>query len=434
MPEYFVDCHCHLFNVEDIPLYSTVARIESLPNSVLSLALLFGMHKSEMNNRRAFIDFFDRQRRTNTEWLANGIADAIAQFPSMGAPATIITPLVMDFDQIADSLEDVAYQTRRLRNEVFDANLPRATKVLPFVGIDLRKVSAWNDVVTEFDALLAKCGPMKSKAKRGNPALLANGDIIGVKLYPAIGFNPFADGGAINIDPKRKEFYELCNQRNIPITAHCQHSSFYGHDVDQKEADGYNHPVNWKKVLQQMEGDSLRLNFGHFGGEKEIKKAVLPDVVYEASGDKGPREEIAGESWTHVLLCLLKQYEHTYADISAFDYSDKDAVLALAWLLVLDEMDDLDRRLDLTPQPRKLKEKLLWGSDIPMILGKPKGGHVEKYMDYLKQFVRAMNIADLRSKTYDRPLKRKHTIPDPDDLIERITCKNPMRFLFGMDL
>ena len=434
MSDYFVDCHCHLFNIEYVPLYSTISKIGSLPNSVLSLALLFGLHKSEITNRRAFIDFFDRQRRANTEWLAKEIIDAIPQLPAGGAPDSIITPLIMDFDEISDSLEDVAYQTKRLRDEVAGASVPGVTKIFPFLGLDLRKVSSWNNVATGFDDLLSRCGGMKSRAKRRNPANLSNGDIIGVKLYPAMGFNPFADNGVANIDVKRREFYELCIQRSIPITTHCQHSSFYGHDVNQKEADAYSHPLNWERVFQQVEGNKLRLNFGHFGGEKEIKRAVLPDVVYEASGDKGPREKIAEESWTHVLLRLLKQYKHTYADVSAFDYSYKDAVLALAWLLVLDEMDDLDSRLDLAPQPRKLKDKLLWGSDIPMILGKKKSGHVEKYADYLNQFMNAMNIAKLRNKTYDRPLKSKHTIPDRDDLIERITCKNPMRFLFEINL
>lgn len=434
MSDYFVDCHCHLFNIEDVPLYSTISKIGSLPNSVLSLAALFGLHKTEVNNHKALIDFFDRQRRTNTESLAEAVADSILQLPTNGAPGLIITPLIMDFDRISDSVEDVSYQTKRLRDEVSAANVAEVTKVLPFIGLDLRKVNSWNNVAAGFDALLNSCGGMKSKADRGNLALLTNGDIIGVKLYPAMGFNPFADNDASNIDAKRLQFYKLCAQRSIPITTHCQHSSFYGHDVNQKEADAYSHPYNWERVLEQLGADSLRLNFAHFGGEKEIKKAVLPDVVYEASGDKGPREKIARESWTHILLRLLKKYEHTYADVSAFDYNDKDAVLALAWLLVLDETDELDLRLDLAPQSRKLKDKLLWGSDIPMILGNEKGGIAEKYEGYLKQFIKSMDIASLRNKTYDRPLKSKHTIPNPHELIERITCKNPMRFLFGVNL
>jgi len=433
MPAYFADCHCHLFNIEDVPLYATISKVGSLPNSVLSLAALFGLHKSEMKKHKAFIDFFDRQRRTNTEFLAKAVLDSI-QSPADEIPDLMITPLIMDFDEISDSLENVAYQTQRLCDEVSGANIPEKAKVLPFIGLDLRKVSAWDHVSTRFDELIAQCGGMKSIADRGNPARLSNGDIIGVKLYPAIGFNPFAEKGASIIDAKRMAFYKLCARRSIPITTHCQHSSFYGSDVNQKMADAFNHPSNWEKVLEQMGEDSPRLNFAHFGGEKEIKRAVLPDVVYEASGDKGPREKIARESWTHVLLRLLKTYEHTYADLSAFDYNDKDAVLALAWLLVLDEMDQLDSRLDLDLQPIKLKDKLLWGTDIPMILTNEKGGIAEKYSNYVSQFIKAMDIANLPKGTYDRPLKSKHTIPDQADLIERITCNNPMRFLFGIEL
>ena len=95
---------------------------------------------------------------------------------------------VVDFDKIGGgppmSWESVTYQTSRLRNAISHAKLPDGVKMLPFVGLDLRKVSETDDVDTLFDALLDSCGGMRSGQARQNVEALESGDIIGVKLYP----------------------------------------------------------------------------------------------------------------------------------------------------------------------------------------------------------------------------------------------------------
>ena len=65
MPNYFIDSHCHLFNIEDIPLYSTLANVKHLPSSVLALAIILGKHKSELDNFKAFIDQTRHQIRAH---------------------------------------------------------------------------------------------------------------------------------------------------------------------------------------------------------------------------------------------------------------------------------------------------------------------------------------------------------------------------------
>ncbi len=117
MPKYFIDCHCHLFNIEDIPLYPTLARAKDLPNSLLALGALFGIHKSLLKKRKIFLDFFDKRRSENVRWLSDGVSESIEGNDYLSGRQIIITPLVMDFDKIGDqthhSWESVTYQTSR---------------------------------------------------------------------------------------------------------------------------------------------------------------------------------------------------------------------------------------------------------------------------------------------------------------------------------
>ncbi len=444
MPDYFVDCHCHLFNIEDIPLYATISRVKDLPNSLLALVALFGAHKTLLKIRKIFIDYFDKRRFENVQWISKGAAVAIGANASLRGRQIIITPLVMDFDKIGGgppvSWESVTYQTSRLRNAISQAKLPDGVKMLPFVGLDLRKVSETNDVATLFDALLDSCGGMKSGQDRQDVEALESGDIIGVKLYPPIGFNPFSDTSNDRIDPKRKRFYDICIERKIPITVHCQSVSYFGSDVNQKKVNRNTNPKNWAKVLETVDSDNMRINFAHCGGEKAIKEMVLPKIDNQTVGRPGPNKKFRKGTWGQVLMCLLKQYPNTYADISAYDFMDSDAVIAMAWLLVLDEAGELEKRLGIEPQKYKLKDKLLWGTDIPMILGKKDQsffgvdihtGYVETYKDYLDCFLKAVNIPGLRSYKYAKPKKSDYPIPSSDGLVECMTHRNPMRFLFG---
>ncbi|MBL7031697.1 MAG: hypothetical protein ISR97_00755, partial [Nitrospira sp.] len=63
----FVDCHCHLFNIVDIPLYATLeGKIEmgTLKRLVYSFAaaaaILTGKAEDELKEREEFLRFFER--------------------------------------------------------------------------------------------------------------------------------------------------------------------------------------------------------------------------------------------------------------------------------------------------------------------------------------------------------------------------------------
>lgn len=441
MPDYFIDSHCHLFNIEDIPLYATIANVKNLPNPLLAAGALISAHRSVLNKRSLFLDFFDNRRKENAQNLVNEIQEAAKFHPVVKGRKIILTPLVMDFDKIGDkehySHENVFYQTRRLREEVIEAGLDNKALILIFAGLDLRKLDGNVDVQAFLNGYFREAGGLKPISERKNPAELSNGDIVGIKLYPPIGFNPFSDTSANEIDPARKTFYEYCIQKRLPITVHCQSGSYHGFDVNKKIINKNAHPTNWERVMKAIDGDKLKINFAHFGGEEELRATVLPVPSQTELGDFRPLKKFKKGSWVLSILTMLKTYEQTYADISAFDYSNKAAVMALAWLFVLDEVGDLDGRLGIGPSPCKLKDKLIWGSDMPMIYGKPKGllketGHVEVYGAYLESFTKAMQIAKIKARPFPNPAKyHPDNIPDPVDLIDRLTNKNPYKFLFG---
>jgi hypothetical protein len=459
-PSHFIDCHCHLFNIEDIPLYPTLSGY--LPSRcLLMLATVFFNPKSELRKSRPFIDYMDMRRNESTLWLVSQIKNSLVILPSGIPKNRIITPLVMDFDKIDytpslskfdPKVQDVIAQTKSLINgiktaEETDGWPGMAAKVLPFIGVDLRKFELPEDVERAFDSLLDQCGGMKSKSDRKNPDFLCNGDIIGIKLYPPIGFNPFSRvSGSSNqiFDPCFKRFYQICIDRDIPITVHCQSASgsYHAGDVSEKTADALVHARNWENVMTDPDMKTLRINFAHFGGEETIAQDVFPQPIQtprrlDAVLLQEPRDCLPLESWTRALVRLLKMHKNTFADLAAFNYANWKGCLALAWLLVLDESDQLNGRVGLSESEGrfKLKDKLLWGSDVPMILGESEDGNgrVETYDAFLQDFLRWTDMTNLDGhRLYKVPsLCRSLTIPNREELIANLTCHNPLRFLFG---
>ncbi len=450
MSACFIDSHCHLFNIEDIPLYPTLGNVRFLPNSLLALAFLCGLHKKELKNFESYINFFDRRPRDNAVILAQQISEALAVHSPLTGRRPVITPLIMDFDEIEGAQKDhVYYQAKRLISEIGDTQFAGDALFLPFVGLDLRKVQAWrlDTLAADFDTFAERCGAEVLRSVQGRVDIsgLGNGRPIGIKLYPPIGFNPYSvSDGSPAIARKYRALYTLFCDRNIPVTTHCQPKpgSYSAQDITKKEADAFTHPANWRAVLHALgdRADDFRINFAHFGGEEELKKTVFFNQVEEeydetpfpmATSMMVPRPKLKKTTWTAILIRLLKTYKNTYADLAAFNYNDHRAVAALGWLLALDEAGELDNRLDIENPVCTLKEKLLWGSDIPMILGTGHGGLITTYDQYFARFVAAMDIGALNGRgSCEVPRAGREVLPDRNELIDLLTWRNPMRFLF----
>jgi len=134
------------------------------------------------------------------------------------------------------------------------------------------------------------------KTVDGRQLLSQDGPFYGVKVYPPLGYHPFA--------APLMEVYRYCEAHGFPVTAHCQQVSFFN-AISGSECDAngeyFAHPKHWIPVLQAF--PNLRLDLAHFGGEESV-------LAY--AGD--PR--CADAEWTRVIVELL-QYPHVYTDSAA---------------------------------------------------------------------------------------------------------------------
>ena len=413
----FIDCHCHAFNFVDIPMYLTLAdkikmgtigRLKAAAGSLILLPVALAdknFLKRQLEGHKEFVLFFERSLIRNIELILTEIREHIkasADIPNN--TEILITPLVMDFDVLLSQEmpaqvgkePSVREQYGRLKKAIASAeikNIPNS-KICPFVGFDLRKlVDASKDKLVGFMSFWAA----NSTLGKTSIADLKSGKLLGIKLYPPIGFNPYPK----NPPARYNEFYEWCCQKDIPLTVHCQKGS-YSAGKEKGKLDEYTTPLNWERLLRKPEFQKLRINFAHFGGETGA------DDMFEPF-------RIDRDSWTYILIQLLKKYPNTYADISAYDYDKKEHRNNLAKIFEKDESGKFG-------DGHKLADKLLWGSDVPMVIsGKSyregfKGRGTSEYKHYFSGFLKSINSAKL-----DDQQKKK--------IVNNMTNINPKKFL-----
>jgi hypothetical protein len=91
------------------------------------------------------------------------------------------------------------------------------------------------------------------------------------------------------------------------------------------------------------------------------------------------------------------------------------------WVLAFDRAGRFD---DLGPH--KLEDKLLWGSDYPMILDQKK---YPDYGSYFSAFLRVIN-SDIEGLEYYAAPDAVQ-LPETDELLKKLVWNNPEKFLFG---
>jgi predicted TIM-barrel fold metal-dependent hydrolase len=195
--------------------------------------------------------------------------------------------------------------------------------------------------------------------------------------------------------------------------------------VENKIKNKFTTPKNWEKILGTDGLSNLRLNLAHFGGEDQVRLTLnwTGDDHYENDPEPITYDNINPGSWTWTIIKLLKKHENTFSDISAFNFKDRKAVFSLGWLLCLDRSGEFDELGDY-----RLEDKLLWGSDYPMMLS-----NFNTYDEMMKGFVSAMDIGNLSYENYETPREKYgENLPNQADLIEKLTEKNPKKFLFGL--
>jgi predicted TIM-barrel fold metal-dependent hydrolase len=203
----------------------------------------------------------------------------------------------------------------------------------------------------------------------------------GIKIYPRLGYDP-ADWGADRY-PQLTELYKTCVEKNIPMLAHCSKggmaiADYYNYirydklsqndeeyepgKADETFADSFAAPANWRKVLDRY--PKLKLCLAHFGGYDVWKESGnFQDLDLTppnpASEQKNWKKFHNYQHWVRDIAEIIQEpkYGNVYTDLSCF---------------VLEETFDerkhySDNLVYLLGKYKKLKERLLIGTDWPMI-------------------------------------------------------------------
>ena len=422
----FVDTHCHMFTVADVPLSAIIKRQVKHPLRLVAGSLAAPLAIKWFDK---FIKYFDSECIQNVRLLTRELNSALQSNKlddfQITAQEKIMTPLVMDFD-LNGKVQKSEAQLQRLTdaaNAYWNGKAANKVKVLPFVGLDPRKIIFKNrkdgDLVSlaqirdGIDSFL-EINKVKNADSRRDRSELVGGDVIGVKIYPPLGFSVYPDRAAEQ-DAYRAVFERLA-ELEIPITAHCQKASFDLTDGKLKE---FTDPRNWANLLGSGGNiEKLRINLGHFGGEE----GVIDALDWEDDRIEGPSRD----GWTSEIIKILKRYDHAYADISAFNFSDKQAVASLLWILAYDKAGEFDDNSPSNPN-HPLEKKLLWGSDYPMILDKDYNNYTSYFADFINRLIRRKGLR--KKSRYAIP--KESQLPGSAPLLRRMVCTNPVEFLFG---
>jgi predicted TIM-barrel fold metal-dependent hydrolase len=259
-------------------------------------------------------------------------------------------PLLVD---MGASLGDFAATTMRQQVELQEkisrlsmrGRLPGGGKgrIHPFVGFDPR---------AEVKARMS--GDLETPLELVKTAIERYG-FVGVKVYPPMGWRPIGNEAgadmtaaeAAALDRALRDFYAWCEEKQVPVTAHCNDSNY----ADDFYRDGrFAGPDGWIAVLQEF--PELHLNLGHFGGAREDEK-------------------LGGWPWT--ISRASTSFPHLYADVGNHDVYD--SVLSGAYLEML-------RRMFEEPATEEMVRRIMYGSDWYMLALHPE---CERFLDTYRE-------------------------------------------------
>jgi len=408
----FIDCHCHIFNIVDIPLYATIQgklNVNTINRFTKSLGITlfapFNLIKKGddiVATKEDFIRFFERDLKDSIIKFE----EHLSKIPEIDLSKTLITPLIMDFDCIKEveenslGISNLEFQTQRLIKGIKASK--NKIKICPFIGFDLRKLVLDDNGLDAIKKLWKKYSDSSNKNASINN--LISGSILGIKIYPPIGFNPYP----VKKNERKKyiEFYKWCIKEDIPITVHCQKGS-YSAELSSKDINRMTHPQNWLNLLEENpQLKNLRINFAHFGGEDGVEDMLDPGRIFSDGIDKN--------TWTYTIIKLLQRYPNTYSDISAYNYGKSFGKIN-DYSKNLKKVIELDYLKKFKEGKYSVSSKLLWGSDVPMVISEEC--YDSSYANYYKHLENLVN----KSKKLNQNDKRK--------FIENLTVNNPKKFL-----
>lgn len=239
-----------------------------------------GIHKIELNEM-LFIGLFGRfwkwirLLKKNRFEIANKLIDTYVDID-------LFTPAIIDMDYW---LEDKAKTS--IGEQIFlYVKIIRLNngKIHPLVAFDPLREILYSEIPEYTSLYWVK----KAIMDRG---------FIGIKVYPPMGFflynNSVHDPGnefSPKIDKALISLYKWCQEKDVPIMAHCNDSNESQSGYEERA-----NPIYWKEVLNDYPG--IRIKFGHFGGADSLMKEDNKD-------------------WAETICDLMEseEYPHIYAD------------------------------------------------------------------------------------------------------------------------
>lgn len=237
-------------------------------------------------------------------------ANLLSQFPD-GADV-LLTPSMVDysrwlgirsaaFDPVSTLNDQVAVMEEISRRRAADGRATKRAGLFTFVPFD-----PWRFVEDQ----MADRETSIERIERW----IAGGQVVGVKLYPPMGFRPTGNArrgedefpsrlrdlaGARHpgdlIDGAMEALFAFCERAQVPIMAHCGNSNEAGHQYGLLAG-----PDGWEEALKAH--PELRLNLAHFGG------------VFDLASPDADRRRLA-RRWAGRIVELMKTYPHLYADL-----------------------------------------------------------------------------------------------------------------------
>jgi hypothetical protein len=424
----FVDAHCHLFNIVDVPLYEAIlGKVQMGTVKQLLAAIAVGSGtispSSLLKEQRNFIRFFERDIAANINWLKDQLTQAVASDTKSSdilrtygytRKRIVLTPLIMDFEKNLEATEigsDLSCQLQFERlTEAISATAssqPDNVEIYPFAGFALNKLDGPDGLqrLEDFKKWWNANGLDCTTRYQGrDKPLHTKGKAIGIKLYPPLGFSPYPNDSQVK--SRYLSFFRWCVENAIPITVHCQESSF-STDGSTSAVNARTHPTNWMKLFNENpELSKLRINFGHFGGSGQLCNLMKDGNARDSN------------NWTRIICQMLCTFPNTYADISAFGLAEPETCKSLSRILGI-EGDSPVGNYD------ELRKKIIWGSDVPMVISSPS---------YLNQVNGKPSYAALLDRFLLGLLNNSGSdsvVRNGYEVFNMITRSNPTRFLFG---
>jgi len=191
---------------------------------------------------------------------------------------------------------------------------------------------------------------------------------LGFSMNPLLGYRPFDE-----LCPCLKDFYTRCEEKYIPIHAHCAPAGFIAEDAQEYSKKdqrlkgkrfnsnifvgredvtndtpmnhfykNYGHPQNWRHVLESF--PDIYLCLSSFGGNSEWKHESMREWVDNDMASLLPPRE-----WIRTMIILANKYPNVYIDISGLDIFNKYIEKGLTRLI--------------NDKKNRLRDKLIFGSD-----------------------------------------------------------------------